>query len=591
MSNENEHENNNSEVVADHATTETSATDTDNAVVTDSDAREGDSEKVDHNSPQQPESEDATEKTDTSDYVEKQPEIVAKAKVDIDLSKYKYSPYTKDEYNRLEIPYSVYNAIGREELDGRIDFLTRAIEYNNLIMREGSIDAATRNELINQNKNFEKSLKPYLVVRESLSPGAFGIDCLIDEKSDIKRGISFGKEDRMVVGMPPKIDLSRASNPDIFLTVLSTALGSATEVRIPLPASGFTITINAPSTPEIIGMMSRIIRIEQRIARTTTGYTFSAQVSETISEIVRLFLAPERIKRCTLDVPFEEIRNYIKRADIDVLLGHFSWLMYPAGYNYVLDCLNYVDVKTGVDDEVREEPCGYIEKAEVNILDMIWYDNSRLTDAQRNMLAQSKHMPEDIERYQNISNETYLKEYSRIELIPENTSIDPSKKIDKIIIYLKSPNLDESLTLDDRWLIKLDRYIDQAGGNNLDQESLERLATDISGSMIVSMYTGYIDRIEMRYIDEGGQESSVVNNEIESISNALESISSNNDYADIIAIKINEYIEHIKIGFMGVPNKPCPKCNKAQPNEIVDMKLIPVNPLKDFFTVCRIKMR
>lgn len=510
---------------------------------------------------------------------------VAEAKVEIDLSKYTYTKMEEEDITAIfEKGLSIYSAIDRSHLATYLYNLGEIISILEYRLREEPLTAAESNTLRKQLELARKELDKTSIISECLAPGTSGEDGLLDKRGDYRYGIAFGDKGLSVRGRPPKLNLTKSDNPEIFLNVLSSALGSASEIRIPLPASGFSVTLSAPTKPQIIGLLSRINRLEQKVARSAVGYTYSAQVADTISEIISEFLSPKQIKRCSLQVPYEDLTKYIKRSDIDVLLGHFAWLLSPNGYNYVLRCLNVVHKDTGVEGERTDVPCGYTEEAKVDILDMIFYDNSRLTGEQRSMLSNSNHTVEDLARYQDISDNVYLKDYSVIELDAEGI-------YEKIYIKLRSPSIHETLEYEDKWLIKLDDYIDRAGARDLNNEAVATLANEISSSMVLSMYASYIDSIEITCFNENNERVSITTSkdDYEAIISALNQISENDKQVDIIGNKINEYIERLKIGLMGIPNKLCPKCHLPQPDEIIDTKLIPVNPLKDFFTVCHIK--
>lgn len=510
---------------------------------------------------------------------------VAEAKVDIDLSKYTYKKMEEEDINTIfERGLSIYSAIDRTNLANfryNLGELISIIEYR---IRKEPLTADEVNVLRNQLEVAKEELEKASIISECLAPGTSGEGGLLDKRGDYRYGIAFGDKGLSIRGRQPKLNLTKSDNPEIFLNVLSSALGSASEIRIPLPASGFSVTLAAPTKPQIIGLLSRINRLEQKIARSAVGYTYSAQVADTLSEIISEFLSPKQIKRCSLQVPYEDLTRYIKRADIDVLLAHFAWLLSPNGYNYVLRCLNTIHKDTGVDGERTDVPCGYTEEAKVDILDMIFYDNSRLTGEQRSMLSNSSHTVEDLDRYQNISDNVYLKDYSVIEL-------DAAGVYEKIYIKLRSPSIHETLEYEDKWLVKLDDYIDRAGARDLNNEAVTNLANEISSSMVLSMYASYIDSIEITCFNENNERVSITTSkdDYDAIISALNQISENDNQVDTIGNKLNEYIERLKIGLMGIPNKLCPKCHLPQPDEIVDTKLIPVNPLKDFFTACHIK--
>jgi hypothetical protein len=512
--------------------------------------------------------------------------VKAEAKVDIDYSKYKYRPITDEEIEKSNLSYSCLSAVGRPYLNNLFAEIVITLESIEYALRHEQLSLQESRELNKRYKQLKAIIEPYARVKNSISQGEGSVSTLVDGRGDIKNGIAFGEGNnvRMMVGKPPKVDLSKANNPNVFFNVITTALGSASEIRFPLPASGFSLTLSAPSKPEIIGMLSRINRIEKKRGRESMGYTYTATIAESLQEVLDVFLAPSRIKRCSLDIPVEDIQYHIKRSDVDILIAHFAWLVYPTGYKYVLECLNYVNKPTGVEGDAKEEPCDYKEEATVNILDMIWYDNSRLTIKQRNLLANSQHSLSDIADYQRQSEEGYLKEYSSFDIIPE------SGQVDKITINLKCPSLVESIDSDKKWLIKLDNYIDQAGATSLDDDSVQELAERISMSMHMSIYATYIDSITLEYVNDSGEKQVATNSDFETIDSILSYMASNDNCLELINQKVSEYMERCRIGFMGIPNKNCPSCKKPQPQEIEGIKLIPVNPLKDFFTACHIKM-
>lgn len=503
-----------------------------------------------------------------------------------DLSKYNYKPISEEDADSVfDKVNSIYTTLDRNKLNEETVRIANEIEVAEYRLRESNLTGPEA-QLINEKlvKDREK-FKRLVLMSECLSQSFADNNGLKDDRADYRPGLSFGEKNNIIRGRAPIVDLTKKSNPDVFINLLSSALGSASEIRIPLPASGFSITLASPNKPLIIGLLSRVQRIEQKLARSSIGYTYSAQVAETLNEILLEFLSSEKIKRCSLQVPYEDLLKYIKRADIDILLGHFAWLQSPNGYKYVLRCLNKVVNKSGADGENIESDCGYTEEATVDILDMIYYDNSRLSTLQRNMLSQATHTLDDLVKYQQISDKEYLRDYSVIEI--------PAKgDMNNITIYLRSPSIHESLENEEKWLIKLDDYLDKAGRRDLNNEGVVNLANEISNAMVLNMYVSYIDKIDISGIDANGESTSasMTRENPELIIEALDKISENVEQAELIANKISEYMERLKIGLMGIPNKPCPNCGLPQPHEASGANLIPVNPLKDFFTACHIRI-
>lgn len=503
-----------------------------------------------------------------------------------DLNKFKYKALNEEEAEKaFDQINSIYTTLDRNKLNEEAVRIANEIEVAEYRLRESNLTGPEA-QLINEKlvKDREQ-LRRLVIISECLSQAFADNAGLNDKRADYRTGISFGEKNNVIRGRAPVVDLTKKSNPDVFLNVLSSALGSASELRIPLPASGFSITLASPNKPQIIGLLSRVQRIEQKLARSSVGYTYSAQVAETLNEILLEFLSSEKIKRCSLQVPYEDLTKYIKRADIDTLLAHFSWLQSPNGYKYVLRCLNKVVNKDGADGEEFEKECGYTEEATVDISEMIYSDNSRLSTLQRNMLSQATHTVDDLAKYQQISDKEYLKDYSVIEI--------PAKgDMNNITINLRSPSIHESLENEQRWLIKLDDYLDKAGRRDLNNEGVVNLANEISNAMVLSMYVSYIDKIEISGVDANGESTSasMTRENPELIIEALDKISENEERAELIANKISEYMERLKIVTIGIPNKPCPNCGLPQPHEASGSNLIPVNPLKDFFTACHIRI-
>ena len=326
---------------------------------------------------------------------------------------------------------------------------------------------------------------------------------------------------------------------------LAEKLNIGVPVHVPLYHSGFWVTLAPLSTKiEKINLQLALTKEINRVGRKTHNLIFSNHsvlFAETLVETLR-----NKITDTSLAIPEgEDIFDYIKIQDLDILIWGLLKSMYPRGFDYIVLCKNAI---TPEDNGIPK--CNFKLNIKLDLQNMLKVDNDLFTIEHKQLMLKrsSKSVTiEDITKYQDTLS---VNEEDRINITLDDYLIN---------LNIKSPNINKYLE-NGRYFVeniteKVNNLIKDGILKDGDENSRTNAENMMINSIVVSIYNHYVDSVSL---------NGVTKEEYDDIYDIIELISSEDDIKNMVVGKILDYINRSLVAVIGIPNYTCPVCKESQ---------------------------
>jgi hypothetical protein len=412
-------------------------------------------------------------------------------------------------------------------------FTTKLNEFKNLTVDQTSAGMKKWKEVS------EEAVEHYTV-------GGLYQDRFYEDKSEFKQGVET-KEGTLNSISSLKFKKTEGElKGEIALLKVSKMLGLGDVLSIPLPHSGIWVTIKPPTEKDLIDFYNSIFREKVIFGRATYGLTltnFSVHINNRLFD----FILRHVHSLSYADIPKEELRNYILIHDFPILAWGFACTMYPNGYDYQRACVNNL------------EECNYVASAVVNLTKLLWVDNPSLTEAQRQIMSDSRPNRLSLDNYRK-----YISEHTRVSSSSFTTK-------NGIVFKLKIPTFNEYTTDGLNWVNKINSSIEHVileDGN--EEEAKSELLNQYVKSSILRQFNHFVDYIEV--------EDNVITDR-ETINTVLEAFSGDDDLRAEITENILKFKVKTTLALVGIPEYKCPNCGKPQNEHTTNDRFTSVIPL------------
>lgn len=329
---------------------------------------------------------------------------------------------------------------------------------------------------------------------------------------------------------------------------LQSLLGRGPTIQIPLVHSGFWVSLKAPTNQVLINLYEQISQEKISLGRSTHGLVFSSLSSYT-SRII-LETLKDHIHDTTLAIDQDkDIFDYIRIPDINLLLTGWARTIWPKGFNLI---------RSELTEEGAES--AKVIGGVVDLAKMVWYDRTPFTDRQKAHMAQraSRVMkPESIQRYQE---DIAIWRGTQVE-INENVKI-----------ALRVPTISEYFVSSQRWVDGVVELVESTLIFSGSEELKNQKILVQSQANIARQYSHWISKFVL-----GEQEIT----DAETIGEAIDVISSEDDFNDKFFKAISEFNDDIAVSLIGIPEPNFKEITKGKRFS----RIIPVDPLSHFFNL------
>lgn len=381
-----------------------------------------------------------------------------------------------------------------------------------------------------------------------------------DPNADFTQGVR--KPDGSLLGMSsPKFrDSGGELKGEVAVLKVSKKLGLGDVLSIPLPHSGIVVTIKPPTERDIIDFYNTVFREKVYLGRMSSGLTLT-NLSAYINNRLFDFIIKHVHSINYSGISKDQLKNYILIHDFHILAWGFAATMYPNGFEYDRPCTNHI------------ESCNHVAKATLNMLKLLWVDNSSLTQVQKDTLYEVRpgKLPDEAYR-------KYITEHTRMRT--REVTLSNGMKV-----ALKVPTVAEHVSDGLGWVNKINHSIDtiiavEGDGEEAKTEMLQQYVN----SSILRQFSHFIDFIEA--------DDSVISDR-DTLHSVLELMSSDDDMRRELTKAVLDFTSQTTIALVGIPEYKCPSCGVAQNPEPVNPELtsvIPLDVMMLFFTLLTLRM-
>lgn len=414
-----------------------------------------------------------------------------------------------------------------------------------------------------------EGMKKWVSVSEesvnAYTPGSLYQDRFRDPESLWMQGTETNDKALSTISRPKFKNATGELKGEVALLKVSKTLGLGDTLTIPLPHSGLVVTIKPPKERDIIDFYNSVFREKIYLGRMSAGLTlsnFSVYINNRLFNFILKHIHSVNLK----DVPKEELANHLLIHDFHILAWGFAATQYPNGFDFERVCS--ADLKK----------CNHVERDVINMLKLLWVDNSMLTEIQKTMITDFR--PNQM----SIADQTkYLAEHVRVR------SKDHTLK-NGMKFRFKVPTFADHISDGMAWVSKINTDIDNVitDPESEDAAKTELLMQYVNSSML-RQFSHFIEYIEINAAEGGGD---VILNR-ETINSTLELLSSDDDIRPELMKAILDFKSFTTIGLIGIPEYDCPECGEPQNTEPVNDRLvsvIPLDVLHHFFTLLTLRM-
>lgn len=352
---------------------------------------------------------------------------------------------------------------------------------------------------------------------------------------------------------------------EVAILKISKALGLGETLTVPLPHSGVVVTIKPPKERDIIDFYNSVFREKVYLGRMSGGLTLS-NMSVFLNNRLFQFMLKHVHSVNYKEVPKEHLGNYILIHDYPILAWAFAATQYPNGFDYSRACTN--DLKK----------CSHIEKDVLNMLKLLWIDNTQLSQLQKTIITDYRPNNLDVGMYNK-----YISEHSRVR--GKDYVLKNGMKF-----RMKVPTFNEHITDGMAWVSKINTDIDnlivEPDG---EAEAKTELLMQYVNSSMLRQFSHFVDYIELNNTAEGGD--TIVDRE--TINSTLELLSSDDDVRSELSKAFLDFKSYSTIALVGIPSYKCPVCEADQNPVPVNEKfvsVIPLDVLSLFFTLLTLRI-
>lgn len=350
-------------------------------------------------------------------------------------------------------------------------------------------------------------------------------------------------------------DKARVLTGSNAINRITSLIGSGLGTRVALIHSGFHVHLKPPSDADLFNL-----ELELALAKSQAGFDSNGVIFQNsqygIVEKVFQFIMSHVADMNIIDFRNHDMAEHIRVPDLALLYWAMASAMYPQGFQIELPCSNDPGI------------CRHREIVHANIYRLRWYDETRLSEFQLDMLrkAKTKFDIKDLAEYQKAPGSHLNRRVTVSEIKGEK--IDVQFRVPTVADYLESGRRFVESAKD-----ALSRVMTQ------DQLNEEQKQIYVASQMRLAALCEYAYWIEALYIGKD------IINDNNSILESLAALTADKDIYNAIHREVQLYIEENTMALIAIPNFSCPKCGHdySTDENSKHPELVPINPLKLFF--------
>lgn len=480
----------------------------------------------------------------------------------------------KPVYNNATVreAYEDYNSVDPE--------IKRALELNSdqqigTILPTKQVDALAKelsNALLDARASNNKELeKIILQVLNGIATTVddTGVDETLFRREDaeLEQGLYNPKTGKLLSISPVNVG-SKAEEirGEVALLKAAKILDLGEVIHIPLPHSGFWVTVSPPTEKDLIRFYNTMARAKTSLGRASQGYVFgntSVSLNNDLVNFIKRNIMAVNFK----DVAATDIEDKILLNDLPILIWGFARTIYANGFPYRRLCDNRD--RMGEDGNIIPG-CNDIQEVNLSLDKLLWIDNTMLNDTQKEIFSR--------QRAKSITLEDYQSFHAQSKFINKTTFKYRNEKGNGVDIDLRQPTLKDHFEDGLKWMDDLIDELDYTVA--VDDLNKEEKDEQLEIFMRASMARNWSHYVEAIHIGDN------VIKDRESIQSVLAKFGTNRDFSTKFTDAVVEFRNKSVIAGIGIPEYRCPKChhtNKGDEELKVLTNIIPLSATNLFF--------
>ena len=313
---------------------------------------------------------------------------------------------------------------------------------------------------------------------------------------------------------------------------------------------------------DLIDFYSSIFREKIFLGRMSAGLTLT-NMSVYINNRLFDFIVKHVHSVNYGDIPKEKLRDYLLIHDYHILAWGFAATMYPNGFDYQRACVQDI------------EKCNHIERETINLLKLLWVDNPSLTQAQKDILFETRPNKLTLDSYRK-----FITEHRKVKSASHTLK-------NGMTFFLRVPTFSEHVVDGLGWTNKINTAVDSLIVSDPDEEekAKQELLQQYVSASLLRQFSHWVDYIE-------DDESNVVKDR-DTINSLLEVFSSDDDLRGELNAAIMKFMASTTIALVGIPSYECANCKKEQNTDPVNerfVSVIPLDVMQLFFTLLTLRI-
>jgi hypothetical protein len=326
-------------------------------------------------------------------------------------------------------------------------------------------------------------------------------------------------------------------------------LGMGMYIQIPMWASGFWITLRAPTEGDLLDLFRRISDEKVTLGRRTYGLAFANSSSFIAAQLVQF--AEEHMHDKTLK-PSLDWRKCLKTSDLQTLAWGLACVIFPKGFQYSRSVL------VGENQE-KKEVKGLLDVSKMNFV-----DRSRLTE------WQIAHMSR---RMGNHTTEELLERY-QAEFTLRERRVTLEQGLD---MTLQVPSIDEYLKAGSRWIDSITDMVDRSFQQPVNDEIRDRYISTQGKATVMRQFVHWVKN----FIEVGSDGTEAVIDDTETLDMLMNTLSEVDEVRKAYFAAIHKFVDDTTISVIAT--------TAAAPSEENKLPryphLVPIDSLYTFFTL------
>lgn len=324
-----------------------------------------------------------------------------------------------------------------------------------------------------------------------------------------------------------------------------------------LPHTGIYFILNSPGDDAVLDTLSLINNYRVEALRESSGILLGNSNFYLYRQVLTLFM--NNISGCSLaNWNKETLISLIDERDMNIVSTALMASIYPDGYEYRQACGLVKDGKT----------CEHITSKLLDLRRLVFVDNSRLSEAQRNLAlsALTQRSVNEINQYQQTNYIGFKKAY-------EITN--------GISFVYKAQTINTVIDAGEKWIKQIETAVDAIITFSEDSETRNAMIRQRIALARIREYSHWIVEIQV----DGDVNVISDRSKIEEL---LKSLSRNQEVLDKVSETLSDFQRQSQIAIVAVPRVKCPVCQSTDQKDFdISPYLIPQDATARFFTLAR----